>query len=1353
VWGILFSLQNSYAQKSSAELLTTVKPPKMNGDVFLKDGIRHIKLYNNYLLISNYWTGLYVYDISDINNPVLKGSVQTDDDAFNSDIDGNHIYFANHSAGIQIYSFPDLNKQTQIKTPGKAIWIDSDYPQLYVALGNDGFAIMEISDPKNPITLALEVPGTWVQHLVKHKELLYVASKKGGLLIYNVENKDRPKFLSKYHTEFDVMMVQVEKNYAYLADGAGGLVILDISNPQRPKEMSRFSTDGYVRKLFKFGNYVYLANESEGLQIVNVENPNMPILEGSYPTESICYDVVKKDIYVFLAANTTSLFLRHNNSPRLEDLADLTIEEGKPFQLQLKAYEPDGDEFYLTASNLPEGGQFDANTGIFSWEPSYDQSGEYEGIVFQATERTISELFVADTIKIMVNHVNRPPDLPALTEKSINENSPITFTIQEGTDPDVEDQGNLSYNVENLPEGANFDATARILTWTPSFEQSGIYVMDFILEDGAGGYDREPITLTVNHVDRKPTINSIAGQLLNENEPVTIQISGFDPDQEDQDKISYKVDYLPEGAVFDEITRTLSWTPSYEQSGYYPQVRTIMMAGNMSDTSIFAIKVNHVNRPPELAQLEDKVVSENKESSFKVEINDPDMEDAGKLTLSVENLPEGASFDPETGLFSWVPNYDQSGNYQNVTFSVSDPSGLTERKEISIQVNHVNRTPQISQVPDKNIQEDNELQIQLSAADPDQEDQGKLSFSSKNLPEGARLDPELGLFRWKPTYEQSGSYSSVFLVSDGQYVDSVSLQIKVEHVNRSPELMAVEEQSADENHLISFTLNANDPDVEDEGKLSLSAQNIPVGATFDPSNQSFSWTPTYEQSGKYSVAFNVIDPNGLSSEKTVDIVVNHVNRPPLLETVAAQSADENQMLTIQLKGSDPDKEDTGKLIYEVSDLPKGAKLFPATGEITWLPSHEQAGQYHLQAIVKDEFGLTSEQPLEIKVNNVNRPPKFVAMANQSGLENSDFNFVLQAEDPDLEDQGTLTYTALNLPLGAKLNSSKGELIWKPTFEQAGDYTLEFEVKDSYGASDHIQSTISIANYNRPPKLNSPGSQTVDETQTLAFNLIGEDPDKEDQGKLTYQVSNLPEGANFDINSGQFSWAPTYKQSGEYIVGFQVTDLNGETASTELMVKISDVNRPPQLSPLANQSIKENESFTISLNASDPDVEDEGKLTFSGKNLPKGAKLNPTTGELSWTPSYEQSGVYNLECEVKDREGATERVQLALNVEHVNRAPSIISQGNQIIKEGEELKFIVTASDPDKEDENKLKLTANFLPEGAEFISETGRFAWKPNESQQGIYDVEFTVTDSGGLGKSMMISIQVEDVPEIVGKP
>ncbi|NIS46109.1 MAG: hypothetical protein GWN00_36220, partial [Aliifodinibius sp.] len=113
---------------------------------------------------------------------------------------------------------------------------------------------------------------------------------------------------------------------------------------------------------------MYLANQNIGLQIVNVTDPATPFLEGEYKTESDSYGVFKKDIYVFLAANTATLIMRHNNRPQLEDVPDLTIREGEPFQLTLNTSEPDGDPIVLEAFNLPEGSSFDAQIGQFNWD-------------------------------------------------------------------------------------------------------------------------------------------------------------------------------------------------------------------------------------------------------------------------------------------------------------------------------------------------------------------------------------------------------------------------------------------------------------------------------------------------------------------------------------------------------------------------------------------------------------------------------------------------------------------------------------------------------------------------------------------------------------------------------------------------------------------------------------------------------------------------------------------------------------------------------------------------------------------------------------------------------------------------
>ena len=53
------------------------------------------------------------------------------------------------------------------------------------------------------------------------------------------------------------------------------------------------------------------------------------------------------------------------------------------------------------------------------------------------------------------------------------------------------------------------------------------------------------------------------------------------------------------------------------------------------------------------------------------------------LTYSVSNLPEGASFAPETQTFSWIP--DKAGTYRDIHFEVSDGT-LADSEDITITV-------------------------------------------------------------------------------------------------------------------------------------------------------------------------------------------------------------------------------------------------------------------------------------------------------------------------------------------------------------------------------------------------------------------------------------------------------------------------------------------------------------------------------------------------------------------------------------------------------------------------------------------------------------------------------------------
>jgi hypothetical protein len=61
-------------------------------------------------------------------------------------------------------------------------------------------------------------------------------------------------------------------------------------------------------------------------------------------------------------------------------------------------------------------------------------------------------------------------------------------------------------------------------------------------------------------------------------------------------------------------------------------------------------------------------------------------------------------------------------------------------------------------------------------------------------------------------------------------------------------------------------------------KLAYSAAKLPLGATFDPTTRTFSWTPTARQAGSYSVKFTV-DDTVLPESTTASIVVVPARKP------------------------------------------------------------------------------------------------------------------------------------------------------------------------------------------------------------------------------------------------------------------------------------------------------------------------------------------------------------------------------------------------------------------------------------------------------------------------------------------
>ena len=91
-------------------------------------------------------------------------------------------------------------------------------------------------------------------------------------------------------------------------------------------------------------------------------------------------------------------------------------------------------------------------------------------------------------------------------------------------------------------------------------------LITFTVTDGSNLTAQRSTKITVNHVNRPPVLNEVQPQTVDENTPMTFNISGSDPDN---DPLTFNGINFPTGAQIDQQSGVFTWTPGSNDSGTY----------------------------------------------------------------------------------------------------------------------------------------------------------------------------------------------------------------------------------------------------------------------------------------------------------------------------------------------------------------------------------------------------------------------------------------------------------------------------------------------------------------------------------------------------------------------------------------------------------------------------------------------------------------------------------------------------------------------------------------------------------------------------------------------------------------
>ncbi|MEO0290306.1 MAG: hypothetical protein ABIN15_03605 [candidate division WOR-3 bacterium] len=188
---------------------------------------------------------------------------------------------------------------------GHSYAVSFDPSRNLVFLGSGGGVyILNVSNPSNPQKVSEKIHTRGIVYGLFYESVnkrLYIAAGQGGLEIWDVTDASNPIKLGHYFTPGLAYGVYVSGNYAYVADDSAGLRIINISNPSSPYEAGYYVTPGEAMGVYVSGNYAYVADVDAGLQIYEFYGVGIKEKDFSKEGFRLLNNIVKNEIKIELS--------------------------------------------------------------------------------------------------------------------------------------------------------------------------------------------------------------------------------------------------------------------------------------------------------------------------------------------------------------------------------------------------------------------------------------------------------------------------------------------------------------------------------------------------------------------------------------------------------------------------------------------------------------------------------------------------------------------------------------------------------------------------------------------------------------------------------------------------------------------------------------------------------------------------------------------------------------------------------------------------------------------------------------------------------------------------------------------
>ncbi len=521
-------------------------------------------------------------------------------------------------------------------------------------------------------------------------------------------------------------------------------------------------------------------------------------------------------------------------------------------------------------------------------------------------------------------------------------------------------------------------------------------------------------------------------------------------------------------------------------------------------SQIEKILTDPVNNAP---IAEDDAVSVDEDNSISINVLANDIDpDRDSLTISNVSDPANGTATIVGGQILYTPDPDFNGT-DTITYTVTDPDGLTDTATVTVTVNPVNDAP-VAADDTATTDEDTAITIDVLGNDTDV-DGDTLTITNVSDPANGTAEIVGGKVVYTPNADFNGTDTLTYTVSDGNGgTDTATVTVTVGDANDAP-VAADDTATTDEDTAITIDVLANDTDVDGD-TLTISSVADPANGTAEIVNGKIVYTPNAGYFGTETFEYTVTDPDGLTDTATVTVTIEEEDDPANKPPVAVDDAittPEDTVVTFDPVANDTDPDGDALDLSEVdpTSAQGGTVTVNLDGTVNYTPPADFYGEDTISYVVEDSEGNKDTGTITVTVTPVNDAPVAVDDADTTD-EDTAVTIDVLANDTDV-DGDTLTLSAVGTPANGTAEIVNGKIVYTPNAGFDGTDSFTYTVTDPDGLTDTATVTVTVSDTIQPDGIVE---------GTSGDDLIDDDYDGDPNGDFVDNEDSLDDQDDDDV---------------------------------------------------------------------------------------------------------------------------------------------------------------------------------------------------------------------------------------------